>query len=80
MWNFLTAFTCFYGFIKELKIGEPFIYLYQNEVLNLTREQITNEAGIIVLQFHWEFHLFKSFNLISESVNWIDQLVASTNR
>uniref|UniRef100_A0A0R3RGU3 Reduced folate carrier family protein n=1 Tax=Elaeophora elaphi TaxID=1147741 RepID=A0A0R3RGU3_9BILA len=43
MWHFLTALICFYGFIKEFKIGEPFIYLYQSEVLNLTREQITNE-------------------------------------
>ncbi|CAG9539698.1 unnamed protein product [Cercopithifilaria johnstoni] len=43
MWRFLTALICFYGFIKEFKIGEPFIYLYQNEMLNLTREQLVNE-------------------------------------
>ncbi|VDM95164.1 unnamed protein product, partial [Onchocerca ochengi] len=43
-WRFLTALICFYGFIKEFKIGEPFIYLYQSEVLNLTREQLTNEV------------------------------------
>ncbi|VDM19208.1 unnamed protein product [Wuchereria bancrofti] len=44
MLHFLTALICFYGFIKEFKIGEPFIYLYQSEVLNLTREQLTNEV------------------------------------
>ncbi|OZC11201.1 thiamine transporter 1 domain protein [Onchocerca flexuosa] len=44
MWRFLTALICFYGFIKEFKLGEPFIYLYQSEVLNLTREQLTNEV------------------------------------
>ncbi|MCP9261975.1 Folate-like transporter 3 [Dirofilaria immitis] len=43
MWHFLTALICFYGFIKEFKIGEPFIYLYQSKVLNLTQEQLTNE-------------------------------------
>uniref|UniRef100_A0A1I7VLP7 Thiamine transporter 2 n=1 Tax=Loa loa TaxID=7209 RepID=A0A1I7VLP7_LOALO len=43
MWHFLTALICFYGFIKEFKIGEPYIYLYQSEALNLTREQLTNE-------------------------------------
>ncbi|VDN48131.1 unnamed protein product [Gongylonema pulchrum] len=43
MWYFLTPLLCFYGFIKEFKIGEPFMYLYQSQVLNLTREQLTNE-------------------------------------
>ncbi|VDK87235.1 unnamed protein product [Litomosoides sigmodontis] len=43
MWYFLTWLVCFYGFIKEFKIGEPFIYLYQTEGLNLTRKQIVNE-------------------------------------
>lgn len=47
MWHFLTVLICFYGFIKEFKIGEPFIYLYQSEVLNLTREQLTNEVRIV---------------------------------
>ncbi|VDN05091.1 unnamed protein product [Thelazia callipaeda] len=44
MWRFFTIFICLYGFMKELKVGEPFLYLYQNEVLNLTREQLTNEV------------------------------------
>lgn len=47
MWtnvDFLIALICFYGSIKEFKIDEPFIYLYQTEVLNLTRKQIMRFA------------------------------------
>uniref|UniRef100_A0A915Q6S2 Reduced folate carrier n=1 Tax=Setaria digitata TaxID=48799 RepID=A0A915Q6S2_9BILA len=52
MWRFLTALICFYGFIKEFKIGEPFIYLYQSEVLNLTREQLTNEVRDVDIEVY----------------------------
>lgn len=52
MWHFLTWLICFYGFIKEFKIGEPFIYLYQTEELNLTREQIVNEVRAVFFRNH----------------------------
>uniref|UniRef100_A0A0N5AHN6 Thiamine transporter 2 n=1 Tax=Syphacia muris TaxID=451379 RepID=A0A0N5AHN6_9BILA len=42
-WSYLTIILCFYAFIKEVKIGEPFMFKYQNEVLNLTKQQLTGE-------------------------------------
>ncbi|KAI6185017.1 Folate-like transporter 2 [Aphelenchoides bicaudatus] len=41
--KFLPAFIVFYSFIKEIKVGEPFLFKYQTEVLNLTSEQIKSE-------------------------------------
>jgi hypothetical protein len=37
---FLPAFLVFYSFIKEVKVGEPFLFKYQTEFLNLTRDQL----------------------------------------
>lgn len=36
----LPAFIVFYSFIKEIKVGEPFLFKYQTEYLNLTRDQL----------------------------------------
>lgn len=61
MWTLLTAILCFYGFLKEFKIGEPFVYFYQNEILNFTRETLVNE----VIKF------FQTFNsLISLMIDY----------
>lgn len=40
---FLPAFIVFYSFLKEIKLGEPFMFKYQTEYLNLTREQLKGE-------------------------------------
>uniref|UniRef100_A0A915BEA1 Battenin n=2 Tax=Parascaris univalens TaxID=6257 RepID=A0A915BEA1_PARUN len=39
----LTAILCFYAFIKETKIGEPFLYKHLNENLNISGRELTNE-------------------------------------
>ncbi|KAL7076839.1 hypothetical protein ACQ4LE_004141 [Meloidogyne hapla] len=39
----LPALLCFYSLLKEIKVGEPFLFKYQTEYLNLTAEQITGE-------------------------------------
>uniref|UniRef100_A0A1I8AUV5 Thiamine transporter 2 n=1 Tax=Steinernema glaseri TaxID=37863 RepID=A0A1I8AUV5_9BILA len=40
---FLPILLCFYAFVKEIKMGEPFLFKYQTEFLNLTKHQITAE-------------------------------------
>ncbi|KAF7638982.1 hypothetical protein Mgra_00001508 [Meloidogyne graminicola] len=42
-YSILPALLCFYSFLKEIKVGEPFLFKYQNEYLNLTSKQITGE-------------------------------------
>ena len=37
----LPVALCFYSVLKEVKVGEPYLYKYQTEYLNLTAEQIT---------------------------------------
>lgn len=39
----LPVALCLYAMLKEIKVGEPFLYKYQTEFLNLTDEQITEE-------------------------------------
>jgi thiamine transporter 2/3 len=43
---FLPAFIVFYSFIKEIKVGEPFLFKYQTEYLNLTRDELKGEVYI----------------------------------
>jgi hypothetical protein len=50
--GFLPAFLVFYSFIKEVKVGEPFLYKYQVEFLNLTAEQIKSEASLNCTEFN----------------------------
>uniref|UniRef100_A0A915DFL3 Uncharacterized protein n=1 Tax=Ditylenchus dipsaci TaxID=166011 RepID=A0A915DFL3_9BILA len=40
MW--LPALLCFYAILKEIKVGEPYMYKYQTEYLNITAEQLTS--------------------------------------
>ncbi|KAI6179066.1 hypothetical protein M3Y98_00570200 [Aphelenchoides besseyi] len=40
----LPAYIVFFSFIKEVKVGEPFLFKYQTEVLNLTSSQIRSEV------------------------------------
>ncbi|TMS35503.1 hypothetical protein L596_002894 [Steinernema carpocapsae] len=40
---YLPILLCFYAFVKEIKMGEPFLFKYQTEFLNLTSHQITGE-------------------------------------
>ncbi|KAI1728633.1 reduced folate carrier domain-containing protein [Ditylenchus destructor] len=40
----LPALLCFYAILKEIKVGEPYMYKYQTEYLNLTAEQLTGEV------------------------------------
>jgi thiamine transporter 2/3 len=43
-WTFLLpVFLCIYSILKEIKVGEPYMFKYQTEYLNLTAEQITGE-------------------------------------
>uniref|UniRef100_A0A915LZX2 Uncharacterized protein n=1 Tax=Meloidogyne javanica TaxID=6303 RepID=A0A915LZX2_MELJA len=37
----LPALLCFYSLVKEIKVGEPYLFKYQTEYLNLTADQIT---------------------------------------
>uniref|UniRef100_A0AC35GY51 Reduced folate carrier n=1 Tax=Panagrolaimus sp. PS1159 TaxID=55785 RepID=A0AC35GY51_9BILA len=39
----LPIFLCIYSIVKEIKVGEPFMYKYQTEYLNLTASQLTSE-------------------------------------
>uniref|UniRef100_A0A914E9C8 Reduced folate carrier n=1 Tax=Acrobeloides nanus TaxID=290746 RepID=A0A914E9C8_9BILA len=39
----LPVLLCCYAVLKEIKVGEPFLFKYQTEYLNLTAEQITGE-------------------------------------
>jgi hypothetical protein len=39
----LPAMLCFYSMLKEIKVGEPYLFKYQTQYLNLTAEQITGE-------------------------------------
>lgn len=55
-WSKLTIILCFYAFIKEVKIGEPFMFKYQSEVLNLTRAELTSE----IYPFYTYSYLFCS--------------------
>lgn len=41
---FLPVLLCLYAVLKEIKVGEPFLFKYQTEYLNLTAEQITGEV------------------------------------
>ncbi|XP_063068562.1 reduced folate transporter [Engraulis encrasicolus] len=52
-WKWSVIFLCFYGFMVQLKPGEPFItpYLLSTEK-NFTREQVTNEI-IPVLSYSY---------------------------
>uniref|UniRef100_A0AC34PYB3 Uncharacterized protein n=1 Tax=Panagrolaimus sp. JU765 TaxID=591449 RepID=A0AC34PYB3_9BILA len=40
---FLPILLCAYSILKEIKVGEPFMYKYQTEYLNLTADQLTSE-------------------------------------
>lgn len=42
---FLPAYLCLYSIMKEVKVGEPYMYKYQTEYLNLTAEQLTGEVS-----------------------------------
>ncbi|XP_066519381.1 reduced folate transporter [Hoplias malabaricus] len=48
-WKLSVMFLCFYGFMVQLKPGEPFItpYLLSTEK-NFTREQVTNEINPVL--------------------------------
>lgn len=39
----LPAILVLYSLLKEIKVGEPYLFKYQTEYLNLTTEQITGE-------------------------------------
>ncbi|KAL3101030.1 hypothetical protein niasHS_001490 [Heterodera schachtii] len=41
--SILPIFLVFYSFLKEVKVGEPYLYKYQTDYLNLTAAQITGE-------------------------------------
>uniref|UniRef100_A0A914GW68 Reduced folate carrier n=1 Tax=Globodera rostochiensis TaxID=31243 RepID=A0A914GW68_GLORO len=41
--SILPILLVFYAFLKEVKVGEPYLYKYQTDYLNLTAEQITGE-------------------------------------
>lgn len=44
-WSWLLpVLLCLYAILKEIKVGEPFLFKYQTEYLNLTAEQITGEV------------------------------------
>ncbi|VDD87221.1 unnamed protein product [Enterobius vermicularis] len=43
-WSYLTILLCFYAFIKEIKVAEPFIFKYQTEVLNIENAQLNGEV------------------------------------
>uniref|UniRef100_A0AC35U508 Thiamine transporter 2 n=1 Tax=Rhabditophanes sp. KR3021 TaxID=114890 RepID=A0AC35U508_9BILA len=40
----LPAVLCLYAFLKEIKIGEPFIYKYQTEFLNFTKATLSGDV------------------------------------
>lgn len=40
----LPVLLCFYAILKEIKVGEPFMFKYQTEYLNLTAEQLASEV------------------------------------
>lgn len=46
---FLPILLCAYSILKEIKVGEPFMYKYQTEYLNLTANQLTSEVGFVEL-------------------------------
>lgn len=47
--DFLPGFIVFYSFIKEIKVGEPFMFKYQTEVLNFTSEQLSSEVVLKIV-------------------------------
>ncbi|KAJ8349567.1 hypothetical protein SKAU_G00246970 [Synaphobranchus kaupii] len=52
-WGWSVIFLCFYGFMVQLKPGEPFVtpFLLSTEK-NFTREQITNEVNPVLSYSH----------------------------
>ena len=44
---FLPILLCAYSILKEIKVGEPFMYKYQTEYLNLTASQLTSEVSFL---------------------------------
>ncbi|KAJ8253115.1 hypothetical protein GJAV_G00209290 [Gymnothorax javanicus] len=51
-WNWAVLFLCFYGFMVQLKPGEPFITPYLISSKNFTRDQITNEVTPVLSYSH----------------------------
>uniref|UniRef100_A0A915AAJ6 Reduced folate carrier n=1 Tax=Parascaris univalens TaxID=6257 RepID=A0A915AAJ6_PARUN len=43
-WSFTAALLVLYGFTKDFKPGEPFLFKYQTEFLNLTEHQLNGDV------------------------------------
>uniref|UniRef100_A0A914XN34 Uncharacterized protein n=1 Tax=Plectus sambesii TaxID=2011161 RepID=A0A914XN34_9BILA len=43
-WRAIVAILCAYGFLKEFKPSEPYLYQFQNEDLNLTAEVLNDQV------------------------------------
>uniref|UniRef100_A0A914RMI0 Uncharacterized protein n=1 Tax=Parascaris equorum TaxID=6256 RepID=A0A914RMI0_PAREQ len=47
-WSFTAALLVLYGFTKDFKPGEPFLFKYQTEFLNLTEHQLNGDPILIL--------------------------------
>lgn len=45
--KWLPVLLCLYSILKEIKVGEPFLFKYQTDYLNFTDEQVRSEVKFL---------------------------------
>ncbi|RCN42141.1 reduced folate carrier [Ancylostoma caninum] len=63
-WIVTTILLCSYGFLKEFRPTEPFLYQYEHETLNISEHTLNAEVKFTEIEciFHSKIHLLVAFS------------------
>lgn len=50
-WLVTTVLLCSYGFLKEFRPTEPFLYQYEHETLNISEHTLNADVSCFCIEF-----------------------------